>query len=239
MPHSSASSSSGSSRPSSRSSSASSLRSGSSKKSRSSQVSHSTIKSDHWAVSFMKWTTGAPLGKPLSLRRTKVHEIDETWGLYQDDASIYSDCSHTHYAWVTPRFDDSMSEIASRTSSRSSGRLRREHRSRAPPRFGPSPAMHPPPFFPQHPHPPGPPPPPFMPPQHTVHDYHGYEDDDDDDDDDIESGYEDCGTEPQFHSHPHPPFPPASAHPPAPGGEAPFIVLNGGGGGGAHKYTPW
>ncbi|KAJ0342333.1 hypothetical protein COL922a_001365 [Colletotrichum nupharicola] len=78
-----------------------------------------------------------------------------------------------------------------------------------------------------------------MPPQHTFHDYHGYEDDDDDDDDDVESGYEDYGTEPQFHSHPHPPFPPASAHPPAPGGEAPFIVLNGGDGGGAHKYTPW
>ncbi|KAK1637114.1 hypothetical protein BDP81DRAFT_449203 [Colletotrichum phormii] len=222
------SSSSGSS---SRSSSRSSSSSGGSKKSRSSTTSHSNIKSDHWAVSFMKWTTGAPPGKQLALRKTKVCDYEEDWG-YDDDGagSVYSDASYISYAWVSPKWDDSISEIASRSSSRTSGRLRREqrgsgggrHRFTVPPAsFQPPP---PPPFN----HPP-PPPPPNMSPGPGFPMY-----DDEPAFFDMSGGGMDAG----YHPAPMPAFGGG-------GGEPAFVDLNAGGGGGGGgnnfpgKYADW
>ncbi|KAK1590550.1 uncharacterized protein LY79DRAFT_554172 [Colletotrichum navitas] len=205
---------------SSRSSSRSSSSSGSSKKSRSSQVSHSNIKSDHWAVSLMKYTAGAPFGKPMSLRKTKVRELQGAWDYDDDDddsASIYSNVSYTTYAWVKPKWDDSISEIASRSDSRSSGRRRRGPNAHGRPRFTAPPHthQHPPPFN----HPP-PPPPHFMtPPGAPVYDEG--------------PGFFDLN--PGFYPPPPPP-------PPADSGGAPaFFDLSGGGGGGNHpgKYDDW
>ncbi|KZL64713.1 hypothetical protein CI238_11737 [Colletotrichum incanum] len=206
---------------SSRSSSRSSSSSGSSKKSRSSQVSHSNIKSDHWAVSLMKYTAGAPFGKPMSLRKTKVREFQEDWGYDDDDddASVYSNISYTTYAWVKPKWDDSISEIASRSDSRSSGRRRRGPNEHGRPRFTvpPHTHQHPPPFH-HPPHPP--PPPPFMsPPGAPMYDE--------------DPGFFDMNTE--FHPPPPPP-PPAGS-----GGAPAFFDLSGSGGGGNHpgKYDDW
>ncbi|OLN85089.1 hypothetical protein CCHL11_06236 [Colletotrichum chlorophyti] len=206
---------------SSRSSSRSSSSSGSSKKSRSSQTSHLTIKSDHWSVAFMKWATGAPLGRQLALRRTRIHEFEEDWD-YDDSATVYSDSSYISYAWVSPKWDDSISEIASRSSSRTSGRLRREQRgSQGRPRFtGPSPSGQP---HPPASHPPPPPPPPpqgFMPPPPGGPMY----------DDEPEPAFFDLNAQPEF-------YPP----PPAPQGAMPafFDLGPGGGGGGPGKYDDW
>ncbi|KAK2031412.1 hypothetical protein LX32DRAFT_272889 [Colletotrichum zoysiae] len=213
----SSSSSGGSSRSSSRSSSSS----GSSKKSRSSQVSHSNIKGDHWAVSLMKYTAGAPFGKPMSLRKTKVREFQGGWDYDEDEddgASIYSNVSYTTYAWVKPKWDDSISEIASRSDSRGSGRRRRGPNSHGRPRFTAPPTthQHPPPFN----HPP-PPPPHFMPPGSSMYDEN--------------PGFFDLNAE--FYAPPPPPPPPA----PAGGGAPAFFDLSGGGGGGNHpgKYDDW
>ncbi|KAK1967960.1 hypothetical protein LY78DRAFT_655784 [Colletotrichum sublineola] len=209
-------SSSGSSRSSSRSSSSS----GSSKKSRSSQVSHSNIKSDHWAVSLMKYTAGAPFGKPMSLRKTKVREFQGGWDYDDEDyddggASIYSNVSYTRYAWVKPKWDDSISEIVSRPDSRSSGRRRRGPNAHARPRFTAPPHthQHPPPF--NHP----PPPPHFMtPPGASTYDEN-----------------------PGFFDLNHEFYPPPPPHPPADSGGAPaFFDLSGGGGGNyPGKYDDW
>ncbi|CCF34525.1 hypothetical protein CH063_06507 [Colletotrichum higginsianum] len=206
---------------SSRSSSRSSSSSGSSKKSRSSEVSHSNIRSDHWAVSLLKYTAGAPFGKPMSLRKTKVREYQEDWD-DDDAASIYSDVSYTTYAWVKPKWDDSISEIASRSSRRSNGRRGRGQNDYGRPRFTmpPPPHQQPPPFG----HPP--PPPQFMaPPGAPMYDENpGFVD--------MNAGYH----------HPPPPPPPP---PPAfgSGGAPAFFDLNGGGGGGGGggpgKYDDW
>ncbi|KAF6832592.1 hypothetical protein CMUS01_06878 [Colletotrichum musicola] len=218
---------SGNSRSSSRSSSASSSRSGSSKKSRSSQVSHNHIKSDHWSVSFMKWTTGAPLGKHMSLRRTEVSDNDDDWA-FDDNATVYSSSSYIHYAWVTPKWDDSVSMIASRPSTRASGRSRREHRPNRPTAFVPPshpPAFaHPPPAFPHHPHPPSPPPASFMPHPVVCDDDPGYDAYDDEYDE---------PEQPAFYSVPQNP------HPPAPAPTHPGFIDVSGGGGGSRKYEDW
>ncbi|OHE90935.1 hypothetical protein CORC01_13768 [Colletotrichum orchidophilum] len=206
---------------SSRSSSRSSSSSGGSKKSRSSQISHSNIKSDHWSVSFMKWTTGAPPGKQLALRKTKVCDYEEDWD-YDDGTSVYSDASYISYAWVSPKWDDSISEIASRSGSRTSGRLRREQRGSSRHRFTVPPSTFqppPPPFN----HPPPPPPPNTVPgPGFPMYDE--------------EPAFFDMN--PGFH--PPPPPPPAAFG----GGDAPaFVDLNAGGGGGGGnfpgKYADW
>ncbi|KXH35250.1 hypothetical protein CNYM01_11623 [Colletotrichum nymphaeae SA-01] len=215
---------------SSRSSSRSSSSSGGSKKSRSSQTSHSNIKGDHWTVSFMKWTTGAPPGKQLALRKTKVCDYEEDWDYDDGGGSVYSDASYISYAWVSPKWDDSISEIASRSSSRSSGRLRREqrgsgggrHRFPVPPVSYQPPPPPPPPFN----HPP-PPPPPGMAPGPGFPMY------------DDEPAFFDM--DPGYHQPP-----PAAAFGGGGGGDPGFVDLNaGGGGGGPHfpgnpgKYDDW
>ncbi|ROT34910.1 hypothetical protein SODALDRAFT_321012 [Sodiomyces alkalinus F11] len=131
-----------------RSSSRSSI---SSKKSISSVVSHShaNIRTDNWARKVMKYTTGVPPSKSLSLRKTQVNITEGTYD-YEEEAMVYIDSYYFTYAWVSPSFDDDISTIGSRSSSsRSSGRnkgARREGRP-ASPGFGPAspiPQPHPP-----------------------------------------------------------------------------------------------
>lgn len=89
----------------------------SSKRSRISEVSHTNIKSDGLAVRFLKYASGVNNpSKPLSLRRTRVEVMEGDYD-YDDGTSFISDGSSYYYtyAWVTPRWGDSISEIASRS----------------------------------------------------------------------------------------------------------------------------
>ncbi|TDZ28312.1 hypothetical protein C8035_v012219 [Colletotrichum spinosum] len=169
----------------------------------------------------MKWTTGAPLGKPLSLRKTKVHDSEEDWA-YDDSATVYSDSSYTQYAWVTPRWDDRVAVIAGRSDSRVSRGSMKAEPARAPPTFAPSHYQQPR-FFPAQ-QPPPPPPPPIVPPPGRMYD-------------DGET-YDEYGEyeEGPFHHGPPPP-PPTNI---GTGDSAPFIILDGAGG--SHppgKYDDW
>ncbi|KAL2755877.1 hypothetical protein ACRALDRAFT_2034899 [Sodiomyces alcalophilus JCM 7366] len=112
----------------------------SSKTSTSSVVTHANISTDNWARKFMKYTTGVPPSKPLTLRKTQVITTEETYD-HDEAAMVYMDSYYFTYAWVTPSFDDGVSTV----DSRSSGRNRRRRRKGRPESRGFDPASQPPP----------------------------------------------------------------------------------------------
>lgn len=140
--------SSGGSRSSSRSST-------SSKRSRVSEVSHTNIKSDHWSIQLMKYTTGINPKRPMALRKSKIEVYADDYD-YNDDDSVSSELLEFYYtyAWVSPRWDEGVSVTASSKHGNST-RAKRERYAAAQQRAAPRP----PPPGPHFMSPPPPPPP--------------------------------------------------------------------------------